>query len=90
MSGTIVILAAWALAGAAIGAVHAALLYRSVVALAGASGAPALVALHIGRLGFVVVAFWLVARQGGGAPLIAAVAGFTLAQFAARRVAGRG
>lgn len=73
--------------GALIGAVHAGLLYRAVMMLAGTARGSTLAAWHVGRLGFVVLAFWLVARAGA-APLISAAAGFTIAQIVARQIGG--
>jgi len=71
--------------GALVGAVHAGLLYRAVMMLAGTARGSTLAAWHVARLGFVVLAFWLVARA---VPLISAAAGFTIAQIVARQIGG--
>ena len=88
MNGSLMI-AAFLAVGIVVGAVHAALLHRAVMLFAGGGSAPAMVALNFVRFGFVLAAFWLVARESGAA-LIAAVIGFTVAVIGARFFAERG
>jgi F1F0 ATPase subunit 2 len=87
MSNTIVTAGA-GLAGALIGAAHAGMLYRAVTLLARPRRASLVAACNAGRFAFVIAAFWVIA-QAGAAPLIAAAAGFTAAQLAARQILGR-
>ncbi|MGH6924403.1 MAG: ATP synthase subunit I [Propylenella sp.] len=87
MNGAIVAAGA-GLAGALVGAAHAGMLYRSVTLLAGERQASLVVAWNVGRFAVVIASFWVIA-QAGAAPLIAAAAGFTVAQLAARQLFGR-
>jgi hypothetical protein len=87
MSPTVFTVVPYLALGALIGAVHAGLLYRAVMMLAGSARASTQAAWHLARFGFVILAFWLVARQGAVA-LLSVAAGFTAAQIVARQVMG--
>jgi hypothetical protein len=87
MSPTVFIVVLYLALGALIGAVHACLLYRAVMMLAGTTRASMLAAWQVARFGFVILAFWLVARAGAAA-LISVAAGFSIAQIVAGRIVG--
>jgi hypothetical protein len=87
MSPTVFTIVLYLALGALVGAVYAGLLYRAVMMLAGTARVSTQAAWHLARFGFVILAFWLVARAGA-APLLSVAAGFTAAQIVARQVVG--
>lgn len=82
MSGLFPTVAAGLALGGLVGTVHAVLLFKAAMALGQGRHGPGRIVAQAGRLVFVVLAFWL-AAQAGAATLIAAAAGFTVAQMTA-------
>lgn len=80
-------IAAWGLAGLALGAAYLWLVARSVAALVapGAKSAAGYLAL---RIGLAAGVFWMAALQGAG-PLLAVLAGFLVARTLTLRIIGR-
>jgi len=86
MIGDLATLAVAAAAGAAVGALHLALLWAGARALAGRRPAAAFVGLALARAALVLGALGLAVALGAGAgALLAALAGFIVIRIAATR-----
>lgn len=80
--------ATYLVAGAALGAVYFALLYRTVFVTGAQVSALRTVLLFVARLGAAVIVFWVIAQQGA-TPLLSAALGFFLSRLLAQRLVGR-
>lgn len=75
--------------GAVLGAVHFALLLRTVRMHASHAAVVRVIPLYALRFGATVLGFWVVAQQGA-LPLLYALLGFMAARFAVQRRIGSG